>query len=408
MTIRITQDPINNFFDNLPRYALDLKQQDDTARFRDKQLGENIRQFNEAQLQQQSQFSDTLEQRQDEFGQTMTQRKDEFGKTMDFNRDTLDFNIEKAMRTLDLTQQNVNLTERNVIMQEKLTKEGIDDRAFDRNRKFSDIALQDEIYRNLGKVESDARIAERDSQVFKEDNSAVFVQAEEYESVQDKGFGLGTINFLKGRKDFKTNRERIEYIEKEVGELKKYRDQLIQRGYTEQQANQAIMDGSAFSGPFNEFAPKIDLKPELIPELFETDFNKLLPEYDKRKEAVEDIINLKAPKLKVPKEYENFIQTNIGSDLINSYEESYQKTQNESINSLFKKSGGFLDIYNPFGTDVTGPFDSKQPSGPNQTGTNIPSTTGENPNEPYSFFNSLVAPLLPYGNTGIYDQYGGR
>ena len=62
MAIQITQDPINNFFDNLPRYALDLKRQDDTARFRDKQLSENIRQFNERQLQQQSQFAQTLGQ----------------------------------------------------------------------------------------------------------------------------------------------------------------------------------------------------------------------------------------------------------------------------------------------------------------------------------------------------------
>jgi len=51
MAIQITQDPINNFFDNLPRYALDLKQQDDAAKFRDRQLSENIRQFNERQAQ---------------------------------------------------------------------------------------------------------------------------------------------------------------------------------------------------------------------------------------------------------------------------------------------------------------------------------------------------------------------
>ena len=79
MAIQITQDPINNFFDNLPRYALDLKQQDDTARFRDKQLSENIRQFNERQLQQQSQFAQTLGQRRSEFDETLTQRKKEFG-----------------------------------------------------------------------------------------------------------------------------------------------------------------------------------------------------------------------------------------------------------------------------------------------------------------------------------------
>ena len=384
MAIQITQDPINNFFDNLPRYALDLKQQDDTARFRDRQLSENIRQFNERQLQQQLQFEDTL----------------------DLSRDRLDFDIDKAMKTLDISQQNTNLTKRTVEMQEKLTDEAMEDRAYNRNRQFSNDALQDEIYKNLANQESDARIAARDIDDFQKDNSAVFVQADEYASVQDKGFGQGTINFLKGRKDFKTNKERIQYIEKEVGELKKYRDQLIQRGYTEQQANQAIMDGSAFSGPLGQYAPRIDLKSELIPELFETDFDKFYKEFEASKEKYDNIINLKAPDLKVPTEFENYIQTAEGSDLINSYKESYQKTQDESINSLFKKSGGFLDIYNPFGTDVTGFFDSKQPSGPNQTGTNIPSTTGENPNEPYNFMQSVGQFFT--NNDAFVQRVGGR
>ena len=158
MAIQITQDPINNFFDNLPRYALDLKQQDDTARFRDRQLSENIRQFNERQLQQQLQFEDTL----------------------DLSRDRLDFDIDKAMKTLDISQQNTNLTKRTVEMQEKLTDEAMEDRAYNRNRQFSNDALQDEIYKNLANQESDARIAARDIDDFQKDNSAVFVQADEY------------------------------------------------------------------------------------------------------------------------------------------------------------------------------------------------------------------------------------
>lgn len=388
MAIQITQDPINNFFDNLPRYALDLKQQDDAAKFRDRQLSENIRQFNERQAQQQRQFADT----------------------MDLNRDRLDFDIDKAMRTLDINQQNVNLTRRNVEIQERLTDEAMQDRAFLRDRRNSEIALKDEITKNLADVENQARNIERDSQLFKEDYNAVFVQAGEYKSDQDKGPARGTIDFLKGRTDFKSDRERIEYIQKEVDELKKYRDQLITtRGLTKEQANEAIKDGSAFSGPFGQFAPKVDLKPELIPELFETDFDKLLPEYDKNKEAVESIIKLEAPELKVPNEYEGFVQTDIGSDLINSYNETYTKTLNENINSLFRKSGGFLDIYNPSGLDVTGPFDSPQTSGPKETGTDIPSTTGENPNEPYNFMQSVIFPMLPYGDTEAGQRfYGGR
>ena len=137
MAIRITQDPINNFFDNLPRYALDLKQQDDAAKFRDRQLSENIRQFNERQAQQQRQFADT----------------------MDLSRDRLNFDIDKAMRALDINQQNVDLTR-------MVTEEGMDERAFLRNRRNSEIALKDEIMKNLADVENQARNIERDSELF--------------------------------------------------------------------------------------------------------------------------------------------------------------------------------------------------------------------------------------------------
>ena len=60
MAIQITNDPINHFLDNLPKYALDLRRQDLQARQFDRQM--DLRE--QADARQQTLFDLTREKQQ--------------------------------------------------------------------------------------------------------------------------------------------------------------------------------------------------------------------------------------------------------------------------------------------------------------------------------------------------------
>tara|TARA_R110000744_G_scaffold20428_10_gene53592 strand:+ start:229 stop:1440 length:1212 start_codon:yes stop_codon:yes gene_type:complete len=383
MAIQITQDPINNFFDNLPRYALDLKQQDDTARFRDKQLGENIRQFNEAQLQQQGQFSDTLEQRQDEFGKTMIQRKDEFGQTMKLDRDKFgldkdEFGFTKLESTRDYNAREVvRKFDEDLRTKTEKRQQSLFDYNFQLiNEEEALKTVKDEIYTNVNNLKKEIINLQQPHIQLKDDYPSIMIALERMRDDREAGTPIRAANWLAGARQEESDSERIDYL---VGEKRKADEYIKIMQNRTGQSREEILEGFK-SGVWNKNI--FDIPEESFEDIMNTDMEEFRTDYGKTLKDYQSVSDINYPDLEAV-DQPNFRNTEGSSKTISGYYDIMKKTINDKIDETYIGLGGSGTKYDIDGReiiDITGNTSQKNTSN---------NAIGPEEEQAYKFYNSI-------------------
>ena len=334
MAIQITQDPINNFFDNLPRYALDLKQQDDTARFRDKQLSENIRQFNERQLQQQSQFAQTLGQRRSEFDRTLTQREKEFQD--EFGLKSKEFRLKKGESEFNqkITAAANTRAEKNQKYLDEL-----------REKQEAGEELINEVYTNVLDFDQEIKGRQANFLQLRDDNPAIFNTLERMIQEQKGDFPQRTLNYLAGIRKEGSDEERIEYLVNEKRKVDEYIKTMQNRtGQTREQ----ILAGFE-QGVYNKSI--FDIPREFFGEIVNTDMYKFQKEYNDAQKEYQSVQDVKIPDL-ISIENPYFKNNPIYKKELEGYYNLMQNSKVEALNKVFYDFGGIDTKYDYAGREV--------------------------------------------------------
>ena len=195
MAIQITQDPINQFMDNLPSYALDLRRQDQQAK---------------------------------QFEADLAQRKAD----LEFRESTQKDNLELRQSEFDLrsTKQTKDLALRDILEAER-----VGDRVINQTRT----EIVSDIYKNKYTAQQINRENKANLSEFKKDNAEIYDDWEEYEATTQNytdsdwmfpiaGFRAKTFEEYLGKKDQELSVETpFNYFEEDRSKFGNLRDEYV-------------------------------------------------------------------------------------------------------------------------------------------------------------------------------------